>query len=158
MNKRSWREGSREKEGDRQAPSVSGQRDAGKEGTRGRTRRPGLILPDRFAITVQIIIPLPSTSIDMSLRIYILRGYDLETDTADLPYRVTRGINPGEAGQDREVRDDEENEERKKERETREGGKERNSRRVFMEQKNIDRSCVRARTHTCVKNDSFNNR
>jgi len=44
----------------------------------------------------------------MSLRIYILRGYDLETDTVDLPYRVTRGINPGKAGRDREVGDDEE--------------------------------------------------
>lgn len=78
-------------------------------------RRPGLISPDGFAITVQIIIPLSSTSIDMSLRIYILRGYDLETDTADLPYRVTRGINPGKAGRDREVGDDEEIEERKRE-------------------------------------------
>jgi len=58
----------------------------------------------------------------MSLRIYILRGYDLETDTADLPYRVTRGINPGKAGWDREekVGDDEEIEggrERERERE-----------------------------------------
>lgn len=48
-----------------------------------------MISSDRFAITVQIIIPLPSTSIDMSLWIYILHGYDLEADTADLPYRVT---------------------------------------------------------------------
>lgn len=58
-----------------------------RENKRARARRAGLISPDGFAITVQIIIPLSSTSIDMSLRIYILRGYDLETDTADLPYR-----------------------------------------------------------------------
>lgn len=86
-------------------------------------RRPGLISPDGFAITVQIIIPLSSTSIDMSLRIYILRGYDLETDTADLPYRVTRGINPGKAGWDRKVGNDEETEEGEREGEReREGG------------------------------------
>jgi len=77
-------------------------------GNKRANARPGLISPDGFAITVQIIIPLSSTSIDMSLRIYILRGYDLETDTVDLPYRVTRGINPGKAGRDREVGDDEE--------------------------------------------------
>lgn len=82
----------------RQAPSVSGQRDAGKEGTRGRTRRPGLILPDRFAITVQIIIPLPSTSIDMSLRIYILHGYDLEARHRRPSLPSNPGINPGKAG------------------------------------------------------------
>lgn len=91
----------REKEKEKEGPNTGGHRDAEEGRARGRTRRPSLISPDGFAITVQIIIPLSSTSIDMSLRIYILRGYDLETDTADLPYRVTRGINPGKAERDK---------------------------------------------------------
>lgn len=112
-----------------------------------------MISPDGFAITVQIIIPLSSRSIDMSLRIYILHGYDLETDTADLPYRVTRGINPGKAGWDREVGDDEETEREKEVIEKGEGKREKFPKRVFMEQKNIDRShtCI----HTCAHTTSL---
>lgn len=143
MNKKSWQreeegKGGREKEREGQIPEHS---DAGKEGTGGRARRPSLISLDGFAITVQIIIPLSSASIDMSLRIYILRGYDLETDTVDLPFPS----NPAEltqAKQDREVGDTEETEREKWKR-----GRERerdNPKRVFMQQKNIDRS------RTCI--------
>lgn len=80
MNKKSRdrrREGQGEKERWTGHEEDSQDNDAGREGTRGPgTRRLGLISPDGFAITVQIIIPLPSTSIDMSHRIYIFHGYD----------------------------------------------------------------------------------
>lgn len=69
------------------------------------------------------------------------------------PYRVTRGINSGKARWDGEVGDDEETGERERERKGRkkrksekEGKRKREkiAKRVFMEQKNIDRS------HTCI--------
>lgn len=70
----------------------------GKREQEGKRAGPGLISPDGFAITVQIIIPLPSTSIDMSLRIYILRGYDPEPTPPTFPTPSNPGINPGKAG------------------------------------------------------------
>lgn len=116
-----------------------------------RARRPGLISPDGFAITVQIIIPLPSTSIDISLRIYILRGYDPKPTPPTFPIPSNPGINPGKAGT---VERWETIEGARQERRGRgiegEAGREGDSQRVFMGQKNIDRS----RAHEAA----FNNR
>lgn len=83
-----------------------------------------------------------------------MRGYDLETDTADLPYRVTRGINPGKAGWDREVGDDEETEREREERERvrereKERGEERNSQRECSWSRKI--STDRTHMHTYVR-------
>lgn len=86
----------------------------------------------------------------MSLWIYILHGYDLEADTADLPYRVTPELT--QAKQDgREVGD-------------KKGKRETEIPKVSTHGAEKYRQIVRSRAstrthmHTCVKNDAFNNR
>jgi hypothetical protein len=74
MSNKNKRERERERERERKRE---------KEGTEhGAARFDSAV--DEFAITVQIIIPLPFTWIDTSFRIYILRGYDPSKPT----YRV----------------------------------------------------------------------